>query len=183
MVTAEDARKSNLPSSVLVPAIDTDDFGKDGVLGKPSRFAIRTEPNIMPCKEVMDHLERNRSKMAPRGRQGNAWMPPESFHLLDLSQPTLLVPRIAKTPRAIRVPAGHLPINHNISVVCGDQALLDHIERELSTELASTWMREHAAPLENGYLSLTTTLLRKMPIRPMNVSGELLRAPKALNVE
>lgn len=164
VVTAAQAQESMLPAEVLVPAIDTDDIVR-GHLGEPSRFAIRTQPDTQPCAAVQQHLDRQMAGMAPRGRQGKPWMPPESFHRMDLSQPSLLVPRIAKTPSAVWVPAGYVPINHNLSIVCGDLDLLTKIKLALTGELAATWVREHAAPLENGYFSLTTTLLRKLPIQ------------------
>jgi hypothetical protein len=91
-------------------------------------------------------------------------MPPESFHNRDLTQPCLLVPRIALTPTAVRVPAGILPINHNLSIVTGSAETLDRVERALQSPLAREWVSSHAARLENGYFSLTTKLLRKLPV-------------------
>lgn len=163
VVSAAQVQESRLPPGALVPAVDTDDIVGDR-LREPSRYAIRTHPDVLPDKEVLDHLERQMPRMAQRGRQGKAWMPPESFHKLDLNQPSLLVPRIAKSPKAVRVPAGYLPINHNLSIVSAEPGLLDQIERALRSDLASDWVREHAAPLENGYFSLTTTLLRNLPV-------------------
>ena len=167
VVTAAEAAAAGLPDDVLVPAIDTDDI-MDGCLGHPSRFAIRTLPGVTPCPAVMEHLSRQMTRMAPRGRQGKPWMPPEGFHRMDLSKPSLLVPRIAKSPSAIRVPAGYLPINHNLSIVCAEAEQLEIIEHALAGDLATRWVREHAAPLENGYYSLTTTLLRKLPIESVS---------------
>lgn len=163
VVTAEQAREAGLPDEVLVPAVDTDDIA-GMTLGQPTRFAILTRPDERPCDAVMEHLARTVGKMAPRGRQGKAWMPPESFHRLDLTRESLLVPRIANSPKAIRVPAGVLPINHNLSIVTSSPERLVQVEAALASDLAAQWVREHAAPLENGYFSLTTTLLRKLPI-------------------
>lgn len=163
LVTAEEAAASCLPADVLVPAVDTDDI-VDGALRAATRYAIRTVPTCAPCAVVAGHLERNMHRMAKRGLSGKIWMPPEGFHRFDLSKQSLLVPRIAKTPASIRVPAGHLPINHNLSIVCDDVALLARIEKALSGEIAATWLRGHAAPLEGGYFALTASLLRKIPI-------------------
>lgn len=163
VVSQAEAQAAGLPAEALVPAIDTDDIVGNGI-GTPSRYAIRTRPDTMPCAAVMAHLERRMHGMAQRGRQGKMWMPPESFHRMDISLPSLLVPRIAKTPKAVDVPPGILPINHNLSIVTGDAAQLERVRKALASDLAAQWVREHAAPLENGYFSLTTTLLRKMPV-------------------
>ena len=65
---------------------------------------------------------------------------------------------------AVRVPARVLPINHNISIITGDMETLEKIEAFMKTAQARRWVESHAARLENGYFSLTTTLLRKLPI-------------------
>ncbi|MGF6440444.1 Eco57I restriction-modification methylase domain-containing protein [Paraburkholderia youngii] len=153
----------SLPSEYLVPCVDTDDI--DGTtLMKPTRFAIRTFPDQEPPPVIMEHLMRNMNRMAARGRQGTIWMPPESFHTWNLDAPSLIVPRIAKVPKAVRVPAGVLAINHNLSVVCGDSAVLDAVEAAISSPLSARWVEEHAPRLENGYFSLVTTQLRKLPV-------------------
>ncbi|WP_324777642.1 hypothetical protein [Ralstonia pickettii] len=154
---------AKLPGEYLVPAVDTDDI-VSGLLGVPKRFAIRTKPGEEPSGAVMEHLQRTMHKMAARGRRGAFWMPPETFHRMDLSRETLLVPRIATSPKAVRVPPGILPINHNLSIVCGTPEVLERVESALRSPLAAQWMRDYAPRLENGYFSLCTTLLRKMPI-------------------
>lgn len=154
---------ATLPDTYLVPAVDTDDI-VGGRLRTPRRFAIRTEPGVEPCGAVMEHLRRHMHKMAVRGRRGAFWLPPETFHRMDLSRETLLVPRIATSPKAVRVPPGILPINHNLSIVCGEPAVLERVEAALRSPLAAQWVRDYAPRLENGYFSLTTSLLRKMPI-------------------
>jgi hypothetical protein len=165
VISAEEVAQARIPPQFLVPAIDTDDVVGDKL--RPAvRYAIRTVPDQEPCSAIMAHLERNMHRMAARGRKAKAWMPPESFHRMDLDRPSLLVPRIAKEPRAIAVPCGHLPINHNLSIVCADTETLAWVQWALARPLAAQWVREHAAPLENGYYSLTTTLLRQLPIEP-----------------
>jgi hypothetical protein len=152
-----------LPAEYLVPAVDTDDIA-NGILREPSRFAILTRPDEEPPEAIKIHLETHMPKMAERGRRGKPWMPPESFHRFALDSPSLIVPRIATGPKGVRVPAGVLPINHNLSIVSAAPHTLDDVERALLSETAHQWVREHAAPLEGGYFSLTTTLLRKLPI-------------------
>lgn len=171
VISAEDATASDIPAESLVPAIDTDDV-VGGTLRPAIRYAIRTMPDVEPCKAIMAHLERNMHRMAARGRKAKPWMPPESFHRMDLRSPSLLVPRIAKVPCAIIVPCGHLPINHNLSIVCADPDTLDWVQWALARPLAAQWVREHAAPLENGYYSLTTTLLRQLPIEPRTTTSQ-----------
>ena len=82
----------------------------------------------------------------------------------DLSQPCLLVPRIAKTLKPIRVPAGVLPTDHNLSIVSAGEATLDEIEAAPCHPLAQQWMEQRAARLEGGFFSLTTKLLRTLPV-------------------
>lgn len=166
-----DVDASGIPMEHLVPAIDTDDIIRESVDGKtvsrigtPKRYAIRTNPNQEPCAEIMDYLRRNIERMEERNVKGKLWVPRESFHNQDLSQPCLLVPRIATSPVSVPVPANILPLNHNLSIVTGDEETLKRVERALQTDLAREWVADHAARLENGYFSLTTTLLRKLPI-------------------
>lgn len=162
----DQARASGIPHQFLVPAVDTDDI-TDSVLGAPRRFAIRTIPNERPCEAIVEHLRSQMHRMSKRGLrilQSGKYLPPERFHNFDLSQPSLLVPRIAKTPKAVRLPAGILPLNHNLTVVSSGPASLKLVERALQSEVAAEWMRDHAPRLENGYYSLCTTLLRKMPV-------------------
>lgn len=75
-----------------------------------------------------------------------------------------MVPRIAKTLRPIRVPAGVLPINHNLTIVGRGGSTLDEIEAVLLSPLAKAWIESRAPRLENGYLSITTTTLRQLPV-------------------
>ena len=110
--------------------------------------------------------------MAPRGRRNPVWLPPETWASsdpakphFDLSQPTLLIPRIAKRLRVVRVPAGILPIQHNLSIVSADPRDLDALAEALQTEEVQAWIQSRAARLENGYLSITTTLLRDLPVK------------------
>lgn len=165
-LTAEQVRASGIPPEYLVPAVDTDDIsGSD--LREPQRFAIRTMPKVRPCEAVIEHLHGQMHRMSARGLrniEAGVYAPPERFHKFDLTQPSLLVPRIAKTPKAVRVPIGTLPINHNLSIVSTGPASLKLVERALQSDVAAEWMRDHAPMLEDGYHSLCTTLLRKMPV-------------------
>jgi hypothetical protein len=165
VMTADEARAADIPMEWLVPAIDTDDIC-DGLLGMPTRYVLRTKRNEIPCAEVLAHLERTIHRMPKQSRRKTLWLPPESFAKFDLTRPSLLIPRIArtKTTRAIRVPAGILPIEHNLSIVAGDDATLNRVEAAIATDLAQQWIQEHAARLEGGFVSLTTTHLRNLPI-------------------
>lgn len=163
-VTPEQAIASGLPAEVLVRAVDIDDIEGDE-LGPIKRYAIRTHPDQRPCDAVMKHLDATMHLMAEGGKKGTFWCPPERFHSRDLSQVTLMVPRIARTPKGIWIPPQTLPINHNLSVISGDKQLLIKIERALRSDLAIKWLQEHAPRIEGGFFTLDTTLLRKMPIR------------------
>ena len=162
VVDAATARR--LPPECLVPAVDTDDI-VDGVLQPPRRFAIRTLTGEEPPAEVLAHLDAHLERMAKRGRRTPRWLPPETFHGLDLSQPALLIPRIARSLAPVRLPPGILPINHNLTIVGGRQADIGEIETRMRGEGAQAWMRTYAARLESNYFSITTTLLRSFPWR------------------
>lgn len=165
-LTEEQVQASGIPREFLVPAVDTDDV-QEAVLGTPKRFAIRIAANQTPCDAVAAHLRGQVGRMSKKGLrifQSGKWSPPERFHKFDLSQPSLLVPRIARTPKAIRLPPGILPLNHNLSIVSSGPASLKLVERALQSEVAADWMRDHAPRLEGGFYSLCTTLLRKMPV-------------------
>lgn len=89
--------------------------------------------------------------MCARGRSAIRWLPPEPFHRFDLSQPLLLVPRIARTLTLVRVPAGILPVNHNLSIVRAGAMKLDAIEAILRSHAARDWFEQRAAPLETVF--------------------------------
>lgn len=154
-----------LPADHLVPAVDVSDI-EGGCLKPASRYAIRTRPDELPPPQLLAHLQREMPRMCRRGRRrsGPAWLPPEPFHTLDLSRPSLLVPRIARTPRPVRVPAGVLPVGHHLSIVADDPQRLDEIEACLCGEAAAEWLQHHAAPLEGGFRAITARLLRSVPL-------------------
>lgn len=162
VVDAETA--AGLPPEYLVPAVDTDDI-VDGELQQPKRFAIRTFPDREPPPAIMAHLQSNLHRMAARGRlRKQTWLPPETFHRMSLDRPALLIPRIARSLRPTRLPSGLVAINHNLSIVAEGSASLDDLDALLSSAEANQWVRERAAPLEGGFYSLTTKLLRELPI-------------------
>jgi hypothetical protein len=59
---------------------------------------------------------------------------------------------------------GALPVNHNLSIVRAGAMPLEEIAEVLRCREAVEWVQHHAAPLENGYRSLTTRLLRTLPL-------------------
>lgn len=159
------AAAANIPAELLVPAIDTDNI-KGGVLSTPTKFAIRTYRNVEPPPSVLAHLDANMHLLAKsKVRTTQRWLPPESFEKLDLTQERLLIPRIANSLRPVRVPAGVLPLDHGISIVGAGSMTLDQLEAALMRPEAEAWVRARAPRLENGYFSLTTKLLRTLPVR------------------
>lgn len=164
LVDAPTARSARLPASHLVPAVDTHDV-RGGCLQPPSRFAILTRPDVRPAPEVVAHLERTMPTMCRRGRRSEGtWLPPEPFYAFDFTRPSLMVARIARRLRPIRVPAGTLPVNHNLSIVQAGSASLEELEALLMSAAANEWVQQRAPRLENEYYSLTTRLLRKLPV-------------------
>lgn len=151
-----------LPPEYLVPAVGPRDL-IHGRLGPIRRWAVKTSA-IEPPAEVMAHLDANLHRMAPRGRRNPRWLPPESWGDLPLDEPSLLIPRIAKSLRPVRLPPGVLPTNHDVSIVAGADMQLEEIEAMLTSERAQEWMRIRAPRLEGGYHSITTNLLRSLPV-------------------
>ena len=163
--TLNTADAGAFPIGVAVPCVDTDDVTKENMLRTPTRVALRTQRNRTPHETVLAHLDRTLSRLPPRAHQTPRWAPPEHWGPLPLDQDALLIPRIARGLRVVRLPAGVLPINHNLTVVATRPDLsLDALADALSSSLAQEWIRHHAPPLENGYLSITTKLLRRLPV-------------------
>lgn len=161
-VSAEVADR--LPAGSFVPAADASDF-VDGTL-RIRRYALVTQPDEMPCEAVLAHLRRSAASMCDRGRNARFWLPPERWvGRFDLSEPCLLVPRIAKGLRPVVLPAGVLPINHGVTVATSSIHSLADLRAILESEDSQQWVRARAARLENGYLSITTRLLRQLPVR------------------
>lgn len=156
---------------VLIPAVDTDDIrAGDTVVRHFSRLAILTEPGTPPPADVRRHLLKMRRRLKKAGKlparmqQRKWWLPAERI-TLPLDQPMLMVPRIAKRLRVVELPAGVLPINHNLSVVCTNGGpTLQELRELLLREESQAWIQRHAPRLEDGYYSITTKLLRRLPV-------------------
>jgi tRNA1(Val) A37 N6-methylase TrmN6 len=150
--------------ATLIPAVDTDDIDRLSESIRPAtRYAIQTHRNQQPIKAVSQHLLAQLHRMPKRGQNRCHWIPPETISL-PLDKPSLLIPRIAKRLRAIRLPPGVLPINHNLSIIQNTETSLDEIQTILLSEKSQQWIKRNAGRLENQYLSITTTLLRRLPV-------------------
>lgn len=156
--------------ATLVPVVEPEDIDPHhDRIGPVRRWAFVTEAASSPPDSVLRHLDAQLVRMPPRGRRTVRWIPPESFaHRLPLAEPAILVPRIAKTLRAIPLAPGVLATGHNLVVASGERP-----------EVISGWLRhpvvqaqalQHAPRLEGGYLSLTATFLRALVI-PHNAIG------------
>src|SRR3546814_1052908 len=97
--------------------------------------------------------------MSQRGKRIPRWLPPETFTgKLPLAVDAVLIPRIAKRLRPVLLPAGMMPINHNLVVVSGLPAatlikMLNHPDVQRQAEVQSL-------RLENGYRSFTAKIGR-----------------------
>lgn len=130
--------------------------------GEPRRWAIATSRE-RPSDAVMRHLDSNLARMPARGRQRIPWLPPETFHgRLPLASDAVVVPRISQTLRGVRLPAGAMPVNHNLVVVSGMPT--DSMLRILSDPRVRAQADALALRLESGYRSYTATLLRRLRI-------------------
>jgi hypothetical protein len=164
VITGDTATQLANQDATLIPAVDTDDIDPNlDTLLPLTRFAIRTFRDQPPVPAVNKHLLAQQARMPKRGQNRPYWIPPEPINL-PLDKPSLLIPRIARRIRAIPIPAGVLPINHNLSVVSTTDRSLDDIKTVLTSDASHAWLQRNAARLENGYYSITTTLLRRLPI-------------------
>lgn len=170
------ADPAGLPEHRLVPCVEPEDLDKEtGRLRPARRWAIRTGREE-PEPEVLAHLDRELPRMPPRGRQRLRWLPPEPFDgKLPLETDAVLVPRIATTLTAVPLPAGTMPVNHNLVVVSGLPA--DVLVRVLHHPSVRAQADAVALRLENGYRSYTATLLRSLRVPERALQQSSLAGP------
>lgn len=161
--TLDLAAADDLPNGSWVPCVDTEDIVGE-VLRAPRRIALRTDREEAPPPKVREHLERTAGRLPPRARRDPFWLPPESWGPFPLDHEALMIPRIARGIRAVRLPAGVLATNHNLTVVSTLPEALDALQAALTSDSSQAWIQQHAPRLENGYLSITTRLLRRLPV-------------------
>jgi hypothetical protein len=148
----------------LTPVIDTEDIDRTtDTIKTASRYLIRTSAMLKPSSVTIRHLKARLHLMPPRGRRATFWLPPETPKL-SIDQPSLLIPRIARRLRVIDLPPGLMPINHNLSIVSAGRLALSEIKELLLSERSQNWIRANSPQLEDGYLSITTKRLRRLPI-------------------
>lgn len=150
-----------LPRDHLVPIAEPRDIA-GGELRPARRWALVTGP-AEPPPAVLAHLDAALHRMPPGGRRNPRWLPPETFAgRLPLPCDAVLVPRIAKHLRAVRLPAGRLPVNHQLVVVSGLPA--EAVLRMLDDPAVREQADELALAVDGGYRSYTATLLRQLVI-------------------
>lgn len=162
VVWNEDAAR--MPEGDWVPVVDTDDIDPHtDELRKPTRMGLRSVRGVEPTGAVAAHLQAMQHKLPARAKRGPYWMPPESLRP-DTDEASILVPRIARRLRCVELPAGTHAVNHNLSILSVGTASLDLIRRVLLAPASHDWLMRHAPRLEGGYLSITTRLLRRLPV-------------------
>jgi methylase of polypeptide subunit release factors len=154
---------AHLPSECLVPCVDAEDVGETA-LRAPHRVAIRTSRDTVPPDAVLAHLKATREQLPARARREPFWLPAETWGPLPLAQEALLVPRVARAIRSVRLPAGVLPINHQHVVLLPHGGSLAALEAALTAPHVGPWLAKHAHRIEGGFYSITTTVLRQLPI-------------------
>lgn len=143
-----------VPSDVH-PSLDT--------LAAPSRWAIPTTENEPP-PAVLAHLDRELARMPLSARRTTRWLPPEPFtHRFPLNYDAVLIPRIARRLRAIPLPAGVMPIKHQITVASSNLGQA-HLIAALNHPSTQAHANQISLRLENGFKSFTTTMLRRLQI-------------------
>jgi hypothetical protein len=162
----DQALGSKLTGVTLIPAVDVDDIARDrDELTGVRRYALKVEGDGPPVGAARTHLESQFHRMPEKCRKrGCYWLPPESINL-PLTGERMMIPRIARRIRAVPLPEGVLPLNHNIQIAIPATGVsMELVRAVLLSDEAQAWAQSTAPHLENGYLSLTTMLLRRMPI-------------------
>jgi hypothetical protein len=150
-----------LPKEHLVPCFRPEDIS-EGRRAEPGAWAILTGHEEPPA-EVLRHLDERLHLMPKRGRQRIRWLPPETFHgRLPLQHDALIIPRISRSLRTVRLPAGTMPVNHNLVVASGSDP--SRLQEVLADPRVTAQADALALPLESGYRSYTTTLLRSLRV-------------------
>jgi hypothetical protein len=159
---------AGLPPDHLVPVVEPEDIAGSEL--RPARKWALVTGTSEPPSAILAHLDANLHRMPPGGRRTVRWLPPETFvGRLPLPQDAVLVPRISKYLKAIRLPAGRLPVNHQLVVVSGFPA--PAIIAMLSDPVVQAQADALALRIENGYRSYTATLLRQLVIPPHHIGG------------
>lgn len=152
---------AGFPPGCVVPVVEPGDIVA-GQLRPARRWALVTDASEPPAA-VLAHLDANLDRMPPRGRRAVRWLPPETFTgRLPLPYDTVLVPRIARQLTAVCLPAGRLPVNHQLVVVSGlpPAAIIAMLTDPAVQAQADALSR----PVENGYRDYTANLLRALII-------------------
>ena len=155
-------RIEGLPPESLVPIVDTATLTLSGELRPTQRWAITTDER-KPERRILAHLEATLDRMPRRGRRKIVWQPPESFAgRLPLATDSVWIPRIAKRLRPIRLPAGHLPINHDLIITSSFDP--DRLIAMLEDSNVQAQADVLAARVDDGYRSYSASLLRQLVI-------------------
>lgn len=154
---------ADLPRELLVPVAEPRDIdAQTGILRPARKWALVTSQSEPPGV-VLAHLDRTLSGMPLRGRRRVRWLPPETFAgRLPLAEDAVLVPRIATRLKGVRLPAGRLPVNHQLVVISG--LPVDAVIAMLDDPAVQAQADALALGVENGYRSFTATLLRQLVI-------------------
>lgn len=153
---------TGLPEEMLVPCYEPDDYASDGECRNVLRWVIDTGDEEPP-ETVLRHLDANLERMPARGRRRIRWLPPERLgDRLPLKEDGILMPRISRTIRPLRLPAGATAMNHNIVISSSIPA--ERLMAILSDHRVRAQADAMALRLEDGYRSYTVTLMRKVVI-------------------
>lgn len=153
-----------LPAHSTIPTFTPDDWNAPDD-APPAFYAIRTRPQEEPHPDVKEHLRRHMDSMSERAKKAGPWQPPETFHRWDMTKPILVLPRILKDLNARLLPAGRLPVSHQLAIQCDSEDQLLAVQKALQSDIALRWLRDHAPRLENSYHQLSAPLLRQMPLQ------------------
>jgi hypothetical protein len=152
---------TGLPEDHLVPIVEPRDI-KGEQIREARKWALVTRADELPPPAILAHLDKALKNMPESRSRNPRWLPPEPFPGLPLKQDAVLVPRIATHLRAIRLPAGRLPVNHQLVIISGRP--VEDIIAMLNDPLVQAQADAVAPRIDNGFRSYTTTRLRDLII-------------------
>ncbi len=170
----------SLAGAEVVPVIDTPNIPADqDIVAGEIKYLIRTpRDGTLPSAAVQSHVsEATRdfiSRLPAPDREAamnthwkdcaDRFMTPEAVRL-PCDREGLLLPSICRRLRPIRFPAGMIPVNrtHVVYARSGGPSL-EEIETLLRSDVSQEWLVRAGKPIENGFYTLGTKMLRQLPV-------------------
>jgi hypothetical protein len=156
---------ATMPQGRIFPCVNAKTIDMQARRLRPiTRWVIATTRDDALPESIRAHLDATRERMPPRGQRNMPWLPPEQFvGRFPLTEEALLIPRIAKSICPIRLPAGIVPVDHQLTVLSGGIPI-NRLEAMLGSPEAHAWLQDNVPAIDGGYYNIRTGLLRRLPV-------------------